>query len=337
MGRQAATYLRGANLISDGTSYYLYNAHGDVVQLTDSTGAVTKSYDYDAFGNERDPDEEDTNPFRYCGEYFDKETGTYYLRARYYDPLIGRFTQADTHWNTANMIYGDNPQKINEREDALGLKTYSYAPQISAVMQSGNLYVYGVNNPVTYADRTGCAIETPIDLVTLAFSVADVAANPTNVWAWVGLAGDAIDLIPFVTGVGEGVRTLRIAMDATDKLGDAAKLGKLAKMEDLVDGFKSFTQRNFRKNLQTLTKQTGKGMEAHHVLPQALRDQFDAAHINIDNPIFGAWVDSSHQKWSYAYNQEWRAFFKQVENPTIDQILEKAREMAAKYGFEIYF
>ena len=180
-------------------------------------------------------------------------------------------------------------------------------------------------------------IETPFDLVTLAFSVADVAANPTNVWAWVGLAGDAIDLIPFVTGVGEGVRTLRIAMDATDKLGDAAKLGKLAKMEDLVDGFKSFTQRNFRKNLQTLTKQTGKGMEAHHVLPQALRDQFDAAHINIDNPIFGAWVDSSHQKWGYAYNQEWRAFFKQVENPTIDQILEKAREMAAKYGFEIYF
>ena len=35
------TYLRGTNLISDGTNYYLYNAHGDVVQLTDSTGAVT--------------------------------------------------------------------------------------------------------------------------------------------------------------------------------------------------------------------------------------------------------------------------------------------------------
>ena len=59
---------------------------------------------------------------RYCGEYFDNETGTYYLRARYYDPAIGRFTQQDTHWNTANSIYGDNPQKINEREDKLGLK-----------------------------------------------------------------------------------------------------------------------------------------------------------------------------------------------------------------------
>ena len=53
------------------------------------------------------------------------------------------------------MIYGDNPQKINEREDKLGLNTYSYAPQISAVVQSGNLYVYAVGNPVMYADEDG--------------------------------------------------------------------------------------------------------------------------------------------------------------------------------------
>ena len=66
-----------------------------------------------------------------------------------------RFTQQDTHWNTSNKIYGDNPQKINEREDKLGLKTYSYAPQIIAVVQSGNLYVYAVGNPVMYYDYTG--------------------------------------------------------------------------------------------------------------------------------------------------------------------------------------
>ena len=53
------------------------------------------------------------------------------------------------------MIYGDNPQKINERQDALGLTAYTYVPQISAIMQSGNLYVYTVNNPVLYADGSG--------------------------------------------------------------------------------------------------------------------------------------------------------------------------------------
>ena len=101
------------------------------------------------------------------------KTGTYYLRARYYDPRIGRFTQQDTHWNTSNMIYGDNPQKINEHEDKLGLKTYSYAPQISAVVQSGNSYVYAVGNPVMYADPSGEVITESV-LVLLGLAVASV-------------------------------------------------------------------------------------------------------------------------------------------------------------------
>ena len=113
-GQVTAAYLRGINLISQDVGYdrfyYQYNAHGDVVTLTDQTGSVSKSYDYTAFGIESDPDADDENPFRYCGEYFDSETGTYYLRARYYDPSIGRFTQPDSHWNSANRIYGDDPQ-----------------------------------------------------------------------------------------------------------------------------------------------------------------------------------------------------------------------------------
>ncbi len=75
---------------------YVLNAHGDVVALLDASGDVTKRYDYDAFGNQLNylyP--EDTNPFRYCGEYFDKETSTIYLRARYYNPTIGRFSTVD--------------------------------------------------------------------------------------------------------------------------------------------------------------------------------------------------------------------------------------------------
>ncbi len=61
----------------------------------------------------------------------------------------------DTHWNVSNMIYGDNPQKINEREDALGLKTYTYVPQITAIVQAGNLYVYCAENPLRFVDRNG--------------------------------------------------------------------------------------------------------------------------------------------------------------------------------------
>ena len=114
--------------------------------LTDDDGAITKTYEYDAFGNEENPVATDTNPFRYAGEYYDKETGTYYLRARYYDPVIGRFTQEDPHWNQSNMLYGDDPLKLNN---------YTYAPSLAAIIQSGNLYVYAMSNPVKYADENG--------------------------------------------------------------------------------------------------------------------------------------------------------------------------------------
>ena len=114
-----------------------------------------KSYDYDAFGNEKSPSASDRNPFRYCGEYWDTETGTYYLRARYYDPLIGRFTQQDSHWTSANAIYGDNPNQLAQREDALGLTSYTYSPQVSCILQSGNLYVYCINDPINGSDPDG--------------------------------------------------------------------------------------------------------------------------------------------------------------------------------------
>ncbi|MPL98738.1 hypothetical protein SDC9_44945 [bioreactor metagenome] len=85
-GSVTAKYVRGINLvcsiIGSATNYYLYNGHGDVTQLVGASGTVTKEYDYDAFGNEKDPSASDTNPFRYCGEYYDLSSGTYYLRAR---------------------------------------------------------------------------------------------------------------------------------------------------------------------------------------------------------------------------------------------------------------
>ena len=120
---------------------------------------MTKTYDYDAFGVEQSPSATDTNPYRYCGEYYDTETGTYYLRARYYSPSIGRFTQEDTHWNIGNMIYGDEPVKWNEREansnDRLGLKAYTYLPDMAVIRQNGNLYIYALCNPVGYIDWNG--------------------------------------------------------------------------------------------------------------------------------------------------------------------------------------
>ncbi len=89
------SYTYGHRLLYSDNAKYVLNAHGDVVALLNSDGETVKAYDYDAFGNELNPSESDTNPFRYCAEYFDTENGTIYLRARYYSPTTGRFTQQD--------------------------------------------------------------------------------------------------------------------------------------------------------------------------------------------------------------------------------------------------
>jgi len=99
--------------------YYLYNGHGDVVQIVDTSGAVKNTYDYDVWGNFLKKEETTENHFTYFGQTYDETTGLYYLRARYYDPTIGRFTQQDP------------------AEDGY------------------NWYIYGNQNPTVYADETG--------------------------------------------------------------------------------------------------------------------------------------------------------------------------------------
>ncbi len=208
-GIVSQVYLRGTNLISrtagEERSYYLFNAHGDVTGLTGSGGAVTKTYRYDAFGTELNADPADSNPYRYCGEYFDQESGTYYLRARYYAPAEGRFTQEDTHWNASNRVYGDQPQK---RADDGG-----YMPQLSAVLQSGNLYVYGINNPVMYADSTGESIILTSVIIGAAVGAVlggGIAAATTYAqlgyvdWKWVAVGAGAGGIVGGLCGWGVG-------------------------------------------------------------------------------------------------------------------------------------
>ena len=48
------------------------------------------------------------NPFRYRGYVYDSETGLYYLKSRYYDPVTGRFLNADMYCDTQSNIFGTN-------------------------------------------------------------------------------------------------------------------------------------------------------------------------------------------------------------------------------------
>ena len=127
-GESVTVYKYGNRLFGfekDGVKkYYNFNGHGDVTGITNSSYTQIKSYEYDAFGVEKNPDPADTNPFRYCAEYYDAETGYIYLRARYYDVKDGRFISEDPAKDGLNWyVYcGNNPVNF---VDPFGLFDYN--------------------------------------------------------------------------------------------------------------------------------------------------------------------------------------------------------------------
>ena len=102
--------------------YYVKNLQGDIVQITKQDGTVVAKYVYDVWGkilSIKDGSNNtiesrnlthlaNLNPFRYRGYVYDNETGLYYLQSRYYDPITGRFLNADAYADTGNSVISTN-------------------------------------------------------------------------------------------------------------------------------------------------------------------------------------------------------------------------------------
>ena len=90
----------------NGTMYfYIKDLQGDITEIVDKDGKAVAEYAYDAWGNMLTENNGTLtvgklNPFRYRSYVYDEETGLYYLQSRYYDPLTGRFLNADVYCDT---------------------------------------------------------------------------------------------------------------------------------------------------------------------------------------------------------------------------------------------
>jgi RHS repeat-associated protein len=130
LGNLMASYVHGAELLvrRDGTGTAEY-AHPDgrlsTRVLTDATGAITDSYAYDAFGRLESHVGASPNPYRFGGQYEDRDAGLYHLRARWLDPNAGRFLTTDPFGGFAGA-----PRTLHR-------------------------YSYAYNNPVSYGDPGG--------------------------------------------------------------------------------------------------------------------------------------------------------------------------------------
>ncbi|MEO1128227.1 MAG: RHS repeat-associated core domain-containing protein, partial [Planctomycetota bacterium] len=140
-GSTNATYVFGSSIDDPlqmqrfGVDYYYHTDDtGNVRALTDGSGAVIERYEYDDYGRPLDPvnfnpiagpPSSVDNPYLFAGRRYDSETGFYYFRTRYLDPVAGRFTSRDT---------------IGAWGDGASL---------------GNGYTYAGNNPASYIDPYG--------------------------------------------------------------------------------------------------------------------------------------------------------------------------------------
>jgi RHS repeat-associated protein len=127
-GNIIAYYVYGLGLISKITPtnqsyFYHFDGVGSTIGMSDSLGTMVNKYAYDAFGKVLNQEETIPNPFKYVGQFgvMDEENGLLYMRARYYDPDVGRFIS----------------------KDPIG------------ILGGLNMFTYVQNNPVNYTDPYG--------------------------------------------------------------------------------------------------------------------------------------------------------------------------------------
>lgn len=170
-GSDTSLYTYGSDLValtdpSGVQSYYHYDGLGSTRALSNGSGQVTARYSYDVFGATRSSSGASPNAFKFAGEQTDDELGLIYLRARYYDPSMGRFMSKD-------------PKAGHEH-----------------VTQSLNLYPYSQNNPVTLTDPSGELVPLLIGAALVGIGLyKGLEAVATNWERTMGSYGRALNMI----------------------------------------------------------------------------------------------------------------------------------------------
>ncbi len=163
-GVLSKTYTIGDDIIAERTGstsrYLMYDGQGSTRQLVSSTGVVLDTYSYDAYGvmlgGNPTPASPAATNLLYAGEQFDTAAPQYYLRARYYDPLNGRFTQMDPYAGN-----NEDPQSLHK-------------------------YLYCHANPTNSVDPSGeiGLLQTMISTIDLAIIKAMDFAPTIAAYAW---------------------------------------------------------------------------------------------------------------------------------------------------------
>jgi RHS repeat-associated protein len=150
---------------------------------------ITDTYDYNAYGTILDQSGSTNNNYQYTGEQFDPALDNYYLRARYYDPAVGRFTQMDS-W----MGRTQDPATLHKY-------LYTHADPVNGIDPSGNagLFGFSVAQNINAILITTSVVSTTYNIFQIASGEKELTAKEVGFTVLLALAGPAVGkLIKFV-------------------------------------------------------------------------------------------------------------------------------------------
>ena len=190
--------------------YYGLDGHGSVRFLTDSTGAVTDTYDYDAFGNLIAQTGTTVNNYLFAGEQFDPALGIYYNRARYYDQRQGRFWTMDT--------FEGDPQSPASLHKYL----YANANAVDRIDPTGNESIAEAEE--TLADQLTLAARASLNVLKVynrtktVLEFVNMARELVSAWHSAGLQKEISDLIRKARSEWTGMTTEAVTNDLETNL-----------------------------------------------------------------------------------------------------------------------
>ena len=347
-GNVTTYYYLGDRLVAlrSGTNLrYTHLDHlGSVNVVTDSSGNEVGHIRYLPSGMPRDSSGSLDTDKEFTGQRFDSIFNLYYYGARYYDPLYRRFISPDT------MVPDPtNPQSLNR-------------------------YSYCLNNPLKYIDPTGhdgvgegtlpqWVTQIPGGVIVGAIIIFGLMVDQKTGWlssAWnylgsvfsgsssmeveamrVWIEDHPSTRVPSTSYGTDYLPTSEEAMQyykqKTGQGSDGAGNDVSTPMSPQTPGGPDWKPGDFRKNLIKLTgRDPGNSYQAHHVFPQAFEESFNKYGININDPRYGAWWETSTHpsKWFY-YNEEWRAFL--AGSHTREEVLNFGRDLAKEYGIVVNY
>jgi RHS repeat-associated protein len=270
--------------------------------LTDSSGLVTDTYDYDSFGNVLATTGTTPNLYRFSGEQMDSDLGLYYLRARYYNPQTGRFMRRDP------------------------------LPAISGDITNQHRYLYAAADPVNNADPTGMDAFAVYGKTAQWIVTGLVVFTAVAIFDYQHPTIDGVDLLPNLH-----IPPVKINLPAWDAKCIGDRVDSIMAVAAATAGVTATVVKcSIQARRQPGKCPPGSQLDDHHLLPF----KFLGWPLGLD--IEMGWLHrccrkGPHSQLSRPWQDAWKKFFEEQQKPSVQQVMVELFRLLTIEPFKNFF